>query len=134
MVNHHRSVPFVIEGDEPQPLLGSDKATSPVELLLTALTHCVGTTLSYHAALHDVALNRVEIDASGRIDLSGFLDISQSVRAGLSEVELSFIIESDTPRSKIEELIGIAIKHSPVSDTVSHETRVVGSLTEVPTS
>ena len=128
MVNHHRTIPHEVRGDEPEPLLGTDKSISPVELLLTAVTHCVGTTLSYHAGLHEVELKRLEVSAEGTIDLQGFLGTNPAVNARLSEVKLSFLIESEADSTKLEELIEIAVKHSPVSDTVKHGTQLVASL------
>ena len=125
MVNHHRETPHVVEGDEPQPLLGTDQAISPVELLLTAVTHCVGTTLSYHAALREVELQRVVIQARGTIDLQGFLGTVPDVPARLSRIELAFEIDADVDDATIQDLIRTAVRRSPVSDTVKHGTTVV---------
>lgn len=128
MVNHHRAIPHIVDGDEPEPLLGSDKSISPVELLLTAVTHCVGTTFSYHAALHGVEVKSMKISAQGMIDLQGFLGTNPDVPARLSEIKLLFQIKSDAKSSKLKELIEIAVLRSPVSNTVKNGTQVLASL------
>ena len=128
MVNHHRAIPHVVDGDEPEPLLGTDKNISPVELLLTAVTHCVGTTFSYHAALQGIELQSMEVNAQGTIDLQGFLGTNPEIPARLSEIELSFLIKSDAEPSKLKDLVEIAVERSPVTNTVKHGTRVVASL------
>lgn len=128
----HRAVPHMVDGDEPETLLGTDQGISPVELLLTAVTHCVGTTLSYHAALKGVELKDVQIDARGEIDLRGFLGTDDEVHARLSQVELDFTIDADATEAELQQLVELAVKRSPVSDTVKHGTRVtpVASLAE----
>ena len=129
MVNHHRILPHVVDGDEPEPLLGTDKNISPVELLLTAVTHCVGTTFSYHAALRGVEIQNMEVSAQGTIDLQGFLGTNSEVPARLSEIELSFLIKSNVEPSKLKDLVEIAVQRSPVTNTVKNGTRVIASLT-----
>ena len=59
--------------DEPRSVGGTDTAQSPVELLLTSLATCQAITYRLWAAELGIALDRVEVEVTGDIDLRGFL-------------------------------------------------------------
>jgi uncharacterized OsmC-like protein len=50
------------------------------------------------------------------------------VRPGYRNIRVTFHIESDAPRAKLEELVGIAKKFSPVCETVTNPVNVSVSL------
>jgi uncharacterized OsmC-like protein len=70
----------------------------------------------------------VESTLSGNLDLQGFLGMSEKVRNGYERIRVNFKIKSDAPSEKIEELVDLAQKRSPVFDIVSHPTPVEVSL------
>lgn len=125
-----RKVPFVCDNDEPPLLLGANRGPNPVEYLLTGLSGCMTTTLVYYAAMMGVELRSVSSELEGDIDLQGLLNLDENVRPGYRNIRVTFHIESDAPRAKLEELVKIAHRFSPVCDTVKNPVNVVACLAE----
>lgn len=110
-----RDVRFTIEADSPDILLGTDKATDPVEYLLGALSSCLTTTLAYHGAAKGITIHKLSSTYEGDLDLQGFLGLSDKVKKGFSEIRVNFDIETDANEAALRELI----KFSPVYEMVS---------------
>ena len=125
-----RSEPFVFEKDEPPVLLGKDRGANPVEYVFAALDGCLTTSLIYHAAAKGIKIDEVETSFSGDLDLHGFLGLDDNVRNGYEKIKVTFKIKSDAPEEKLQELVELAQKRSPVFDIVSHPTPVEVSLVE----
>jgi uncharacterized OsmC-like protein len=123
-----RSEPFVFEKDEPPVLLGKDRGANPVEYVFAALDGCLTTSLIYHAAAKGIKIDEVETSFSGDLDLHGFLGLDDNVRNGYEKIKVAFKIKSDAPEEKLQELVELAQKRSPVFDIVSHPTPVEVSL------
>jgi uncharacterized OsmC-like protein len=111
---------FVLEKDEPEILLGTDRGANPVEYALAALLGCLTTTLIYHAAALGVELDEVESALEGDTDLRGFLGLDRTVRNGLSEIRVSFNVKSGASPEKVRELIELAQNRSGVFDMLSN--------------
>lgn len=122
--------PFVHDADEPFALGGTDVGANPVEALLYALSACITTTLVIHAAQRGIQLKSVESRLEGDIDVRGVLGLDESVRPGFSEIRVEFSIEADEPREKLEELVQLGQRFSPVFDMTTHETAVKVSLAQ----
>ena len=128
--NFQRSTPFVFEKDEPPVLLGEDHGANPVEYVLAALDGCLTTSLIYHAAAQGIKIDEVETSFSGDLNLHGFLGLDQKTRNGYENIRVEFKIKADAPKEKLQELVKLAQKRSPVFDIVSHPTPVEVSLKE----
>ncbi len=115
----HRQM-FKLEIDEPPLLLGEDYGANPVEYVLTALSGCLTSSLIYHAAAQGITIEEVESELEGDLDLRGFLGLSDEVRNGYNSINVKFKVKADAPQEKIDELIELAQKRSPVFDIVSH--------------
>lgn len=113
-----RPKPHVHTMDEPPMLAGQDRAANPVEYLLAGLSGCVTTTFIAYAAAQGIKIDALRTELEGDIDLRGFLGISHDVRPGYRQIRVKFHVKSDAPRSKIQELVKLAGKRSPVADTV----------------
>jgi uncharacterized OsmC-like protein len=113
-----RRSPHVHEIDEPPVLLGEDRGANPVEYLLAGLSGCVTTTFIAYAAAQGVKIDELTTELEGDLDVRGFLGITGSVRPGYQEIRVKFHVKSDAPREKIQELIRLAERRSPVSDSV----------------
>ena len=109
-------------------MMGENRGANPVEYVLTALSGCLTTTLVYYAAMMDIKLDSVESELEGDLDLRGLLNLDDSTRRGYSNIRVNFQIESDAPREKIEELVGMAKRFSPVCDIVSNPVSVSVAL------
>ena len=126
--NFQRQNPFVFEKDEPPVLLGEDHGANPVEYVLAALDGCLTTSLIYHAAVQGIKIDEVETSFSGDLDLHGFLGLDENVRKGYEKIKVVFKIKADAPKEKLQELVQLAQKRSPVFDIVSNPTPVEVSL------
>lgn len=115
-----RSEPFVFEKDEPPILLGTDTGANPTEYALAALAGCLTTSLVYHAAAQGIELEEVESKFEGDLDLHGFLGLDETVRNGYENIRVTFNIKADAPKEKLEELVELAQKRSPVFDLMSN--------------
>jgi uncharacterized OsmC-like protein len=128
--NFQRSQSFVFEKDEPPVLLGEDHGANPVEYVLAALDGCLTTSLIYHAAAQGIKIDEVETSFSGDLNLHGFLGLDENTRNGYEKIKVEFKIKADASKEKLQELVQLAQKRSPVFDIVSHPTPVEVSLKE----
>lgn len=121
-LQEHRTVgkPFVFENGEPPVLLGEDKAPNPVEWLLHALIGCMTTTTAYHAAAKGIAIDAIDSEIEGDLDLRGFLGLSEDVRKGYSAIRVHMRVKTEAEPATIKSLT----KMSPVFDTVSRSVPV----------
>jgi uncharacterized OsmC-like protein len=125
-----RSQPFVFEKDEPPVLLGEDHGANPVEYVFAALDGCLTTSLIYHAAAQGIKIDEVETSFSGDLNLHGFLGLNENIRNGYEKIKVTFKIKADASKEKLQELVQLAQKRSPVFDIVSHPTPVEVILKE----
>ena len=128
-------MPFVMEADDPAVLLGEDHGANPVDYVMAALASCLTTSLVYHAAAQGIKIESVESSYEGELDLHGFLGLSDKVRNGYENLNVTFKIKADAPEEKLRELVELAQRRSPVFDIVSNPVPVTVQLaTETQTS
>lgn len=113
-----RDRPFVIEGDEPSVLLGTNQAANAVETVLHALASCLAVGFAYNAAAQNIAVNSLELELEGRLDLHGFLGLSDNVRPGYEGITVNYRVDADAPPEKLDELCAYAQRTSPVMDII----------------
>jgi uncharacterized OsmC-like protein len=119
-----RAQPFVLEGDEPPVLLGSNQGPNAVEAVLHALASCLAVGFVYNAAAQGIAVRSLEMQLEGELDLHGFLGLSEDVRAGYDNVTVKYEVDSDAAPEKIDELCAYVQKTSPVLDMLRNPVRV----------
>ncbi len=119
-----RKEPLLFEEDEPPILLGNNKGANPVEYILIGLSGCLTTTLVAQAAAKGIKLKSVESQLEGDLDIRGFFGMTEEVRKGYKSIKVNFKIESDEPDEKIQELVELAQKYSPVFDIVTNKVPV----------
>jgi len=125
-----RGKPFLLEGDEPPVLLGSNTGPNAVEAVLHALASCLAVGFVYNAAAQGMRVDSLEFDLEGEIDLHAFLGLSDQVRPGYQNIRLSYRVKSDAPREKLEELCEYVQKTSPVLDIIRHPVPVSITLAD----
>ena len=113
-----RSKPFVFEKDEPPVLLGEDHGANPVEYVFAALDGCLTTSLIYHAAAQGIKIDELETSFSGDLNLHGFLGLNENIRNGYEKIKVTFKIKADASKEKLQELVQLAQKRSPVFDII----------------
>jgi uncharacterized OsmC-like protein len=110
---------LILEADEPEVLLGTDRGANPVEHLLHALASCVTTSMVYHAAARGIAVEEVESSLEGDLDLRGFLGLAPSVRKGYQQIRLKLRIKADVTDQELRELASLGPNFSPVFDSIT---------------
>ena len=106
---------FVLDSGEPPVLLGEDTAPNPGEWLLHSLVSCLTTTIAYHAAARGIAIEGIESQIEGDIDLRGFLGLAADVRKGYSAVRVRMRVRTKAEPATIENLA----RYSPMLEVVS---------------
>ena len=107
----HRS--FAIDADEPFELLGRNTAPNPQELLMTALNACITVGYVAGASMRGIALEKVEIETSGALDLRGFLGIDPAVRPGYDSIRYVVRIKGAGSPAQFQEIHEAVAKTSP---------------------
>ena len=113
-----RHKPFVVEGDEPPVLLGENFGPNAVEAVLHALASCLSVGLVYNASAMNISINALSFDLEGELDLHAFLGLSETVRPGYKNINITVNLDADAPEEKLEELLSYVQKTSPVLDIV----------------
>ena len=80
-----RKQAFKIVGDHPKELLGTDMGPSSVEVLLSALGHCLASGWAMYGAHMGISIESLRVEVEGDIDLQGLLDLSPAAAVGYEE-------------------------------------------------
>ena len=104
---------FKVIADEPVDLLGTDTAPNPQELLMTALNACMAVGYVAQAAVHGIALDTLEIETRGQLDLRGFLGLDESVPPGYRQLDYTVRISGDGTPEQFREIHEAVMKTSP---------------------
>lgn len=123
-----RREPFVLEGDEPPVLLGTNTAPNAVETVLHALASCLAVGFVYNAAAQGIKVDSLDFSVDGDLDLHGFLGLSDEVRPGYENIQVTYRVKADAPREKIAELCDYVQKTSPVVDIIRNSVPVTVTL------
>jgi uncharacterized OsmC-like protein len=106
---------------------GSGDDACSGDMLLEALIACAGVTFSAVATAMSVPITSASITAEGVIDFRGTLGVSKDVPIGFESIKLTFNVESDAPRDKVEKLVELAerycvilqsLRNAPAIETV----------------
>lgn len=125
-----RAEPFYLEGDEPPVLLGANAGPNAVETVLHALASCLAVGFIYNAAAQGITVDSLEFDLEGELDLHAFLGLSDDVRPGYKNIELTYRVACDAPKEKVVELCNYVQKTSPVLDILRNPVPVSVKLEE----
>jgi uncharacterized OsmC-like protein len=123
-----RQQAFTVDAGEPGILLGHDEGPNPAEFLLHALAACLTTSVVYVATARKVELLSVESRIEGDMDVQGALGLNDEIRNGFSAIRISFDIEANAPREKVQEVVDRAWARSAVFDSTTRGVPVQVSL------
>lgn len=118
---------FTLRGDHPPELLGHNTGPTAIETLLAALGSCLAGTFAAQATARGVAIESLEVDLEGAIDLNGFFGL-RPVPPGLSDLRVAFRVESDADDETLREILAAAKAHSPVHHTVATPVEIEASV------
>ena len=116
-MEHRRSVPFFMEGDEPAVLLGTDLAPNAGEAALHALSSCLSVTYAYSAAAMGLDITSLSFELETDSDLRGFLELDKNVRPGLSQIRVKVNLACTGTPEQIKALHEQVRRTSPLYDT-----------------
>ena len=104
---------FSIDIDEPYELGGSNRFANPQEHLLAALNACMTVGYVAQCAARGIALESLEIETAGEIDLRGFLGIDTAVPAGYEKLSTTVRIKSSGTKQEFAEVHEAVMATSP---------------------
>lgn len=107
------------------PATGGDgsKACS-ADMLLEALVACAGVTLNSVATILGVEIENSEIRATGTWDARGTLGVDKEAPVGLTDIELSFDLDTDADAETQEKLIALTERYCVIFQTLQTPPRL----------
>ena len=88
------------------------------DMLLEALVACAGVTLKSVATALGVEMRSAKVIAEGHWDARGTLGISREAPVGLTDVTLTFEIDSDADAAKLDKLIRLTERYCVIYQTL----------------
>jgi uncharacterized OsmC-like protein len=119
---------FSIDIDEPTELGGSNRFANPQEHLLAALNACMMVGYVAQCAVRGIALESLEIETDGEIDLRGFLGIDPHVPAGYEKLSYIVRIKGSGTKEEFAEVHNAVMATSPNFYNVSRPVALKPSL------
>jgi uncharacterized OsmC-like protein len=110
---------FSIDIDEPHELGGSNQHANPQEHLLAALNACMMVGYVAQCSLRGIALQKLEIETQGEIDLRGFLGIDPAVPPGYEKLRYIVRIKGSGTREQFVDVHKAVMATSPNFHNVS---------------
>ena len=106
--------------DMPTGIGGTATAPSPGWYLRAAAAACVTALVAIRAASSGIELDRLEVTVDSESDDRGILGLDPGIDAGALSMKIVIAIRaSGRSAAELDELARWAVKHCPVSDTVS---------------
>src|SRR5262244_238155 len=75
------------------------------DMLLEALVACAGVTLKAVATALEIPVRAARVRAEGDLDFRGTLGVDKEARVGFGAIRLTFALDSDAPRERLEQLM-----------------------------
>lgn len=122
---------FTIAADEPREVLGGDSAACPQELLMAAVNACMTVGYVANAALRGIAIEALEIETRGTLDLRGFLDLSDDVAPGVGALDYVVRIRGGGSDAQLAELHAAVARTSPTLFDLTRAMAVTGRIERI---
>jgi len=110
---------FSFDIDEPCEIGGSNRLANPQEHLLAALNACMMVGYVAQCAVRGIALEKLEIQTDGDIDLRGFLGIDSAVAPGYDSLSYVVRIKGNGTKEQFGEIHKAVMATSPNFHNVS---------------
>jgi len=88
------------------------------DMLLEALAACAGVTLKAVATAIEFDLKSAYIHTEGDLDFRGTLSVDKNVPVGFKAIRLQFILHTEEPEEKINNLIKLTERYCVVYQTL----------------
>jgi uncharacterized OsmC-like protein len=119
---------FTIDADEPFDLLGRNTAPNPQELLMAAFNACITVGYAAAAALRGIALEKIQVETSGALDLRGFLGLDPTVSAGYDALHYVVRVKGAGTPAQLQEIHEVVARTSPNYFNISRPVRIDARL------
>jgi uncharacterized OsmC-like protein len=101
------------------PSTGGDGSQAcSADILLRALVACAGVTLKSVATAMGVELRDARVTAEGDWDARGTLGIDKNAPVGLSDVRLTFALDTDADEKTVEKLVQLTERFCVIYQTL----------------
>jgi uncharacterized OsmC-like protein len=97
---------------------GSGQELCSGDMLLEALVACAGVTLKAVATALEIRLRSGTVSAEGDLDFRGTLGVAKDAPVGFAAIRLAFVLDSDAPEEKLEQLIRLTERYCVVYQTI----------------
>jgi len=108
--------------DEPLHLFGQNTAPAPGEIVLSALGGCLAVGITAVATWKQVRLTRLELFLEGDIGNPAAWGAGGAIKAphemGFQAIRVKVVVEGDTTRELLDEIVQHANVYSPVANTM----------------
>lgn len=119
-----RGKTFVVDSDHPEVFAATDKAPTPVELVLAGLAGCLTAGIASVAENRGVKLRSVKATLEGEMHLFGILGVDSKVRNGFRAIRVNYAIDADASPDDIRAIVAQSQKRSAVFDIITNPTNV----------
>ncbi len=107
------------------PAAGGDGSMAcSADMLLAALAACAGVTLAAVATAMGVDVREGRIIAEGAWDATGTLGVDRAAPVGLTEISLTFALDTDADPATLERLLAATERHCVIFQTLRAPPRV----------
>jgi uncharacterized OsmC-like protein len=90
------------------------------DMLLEALVACAGVTLKAVATALDIPLKSGVVYAEGDLDFRGTLGVAKDALVGFAHIRLSFDVDTDAPKEKLDQLLKLTERYCVVYQTIKN--------------
>ena len=104
---------FSIDIDEPRELGGGNAFANPQEHLLAALNACMTVGYVAQCAVRGIAIEKLEIETEGEIDIRGFLGLDPAIPPGYENLRYVVRIKGSGTREQFAEVHRAVMATSP---------------------
>lgn len=120
-----RGKTFTVESDHPAVFAASDKAPTPVELVLAGLAGCLTGGIASVAERRGIKLHSVKATIEGDMHLHGIMGIDANVRNGFNAIRVKYEIDADADLDDIKAVVAQSQKRSAVFDIITNPSNVL---------
>ena len=128
----HRERGSGVGGGGHTGLGGADRGANPIEHLLAALASCTVISYQVWAGKLGIAVDSIDVDLEGTIDLAGFLGTDETVRPGFQGIELGIRVAGPASEADYRRLEQAVAEHCPVLDNLTQGVPVTTTLEVAP--
>jgi uncharacterized OsmC-like protein len=107
---------------------GDGSEACSADMLMEALVGCAGVTLKAVATAMSVPFTSAKVIAEGHWDARGTLGVDRDAPVGLTDVKLTFEIDSPAEPEKLEKLVQLAERFCVIYQTLSNPPRLSSEL------